>query len=120
MREVERALKGMLYDEAGRYGAAGEQALYWELRNMAARYFQSCADPGYNRGVFGLVSSDEAGRRARMARDAWQIARGLAGKLGLEARLGLWSQAVLDAYREVEPDADERLRACEGAGQRRR
>ena len=115
IREVENALQLMLYDEASQYGEAGERALYWELRNAAARYFKTCEASGYNRALFGLVSSNEEGRQTRMCRDAWQITRGLSQRTGLEERLRVWNQAVLDAYLQADGDGADRLKKLEEA-----
>ncbi len=109
IKEVEEALRIILYDEAFQYGEAGEKALYWELRNTAARYFKTCEAPGYNRMLFGLIQSGSEGRLDRMCRDVWQITRGLAQRTGMEGRLRVWNQAVLDAYLQADGSGEERL-----------
>ncbi len=113
VKEVEKALQIMLYDEAFQYGEAGEKALYWELRNTAARYFNTCEASGYNRALFGLIQSSDEGRLDRMCRDAWQISLGLAQRTGQEDRLRIWVQAVLDAYLQVDRKGAERLKKYE-------
>ncbi|MBQ8074602.1 MAG: hypothetical protein IJ237_01325 [Oscillospiraceae bacterium] len=111
--EVEKAFQIMLYDEASQYGEAGEKALYWELRNAAARYFKTCETSGYNRSLFGLIQSGSEGRLDRMCRDAWQITRGLAQRTGSEERMRIWNQAVLDAYLQADANGAERLKKYE-------
>ena len=113
IKEVENAFQIMLYDEASQYGEAGEKALYWELRNVAARYFKTCETTGYNRALFGLIQSGSEGRLDRMCRDAWQITRGLARRIGLEERMSIWNRAVLDAYLQADGNGAERLKKVE-------
>ena len=124
-KEIEQAWKLMLYDEAFQYGEAGEKALYWELRNTAARYFKTCEMPGYNRLMFGLIQSGSEGRLDRMCRDAWQVTYGLAQRTGLEERMRIWNQAVMDAYLQADGNGAERLKKFEekkrnGTGKRAR
>ena len=113
IEEIEKAFQLMLYDEAFQYGEAGERALYWELRNTAARYFKTCETAGYNRVMFGLIQSSNEGRLDRMCRDAWQITRGLAQRTGQEERMRVWNQAVLDAYLQADSSGAERLKKYE-------
>lgn len=111
-RDVRRSLSELRFDEAARYGEAGERALYWEIRNAAARFLSTCQSPGYNRGLFGMRPSGEEGRRERIARDIWQMSAGLAGRTGLGEELALWNRAVLDAYCQTDARALERFDAC--------
>jgi len=113
IKEIENAFRLMLYDEAAQYGEAGEKALYWELRNAAARYFKTCEASGYNRALFGLIQSGSEGRLDRMCRDAWQITHGLAQRTGQEERMRIWNQAVIDAYLQTDSGAAERLKKYE-------
>ena len=113
VKEVEEALRIMHYDEALQYGEAGEKALYWELRNAAARYFKTCEMSSYNRSLFGLIQSGSESRMDRMCRDTWQITRGLAKRTGMEERMQIWNQAVLDAYMQADSGGAERLKAIE-------
>lgn len=110
-RETLAALDEMLSDRAARYGGAGERALYWELRNAAARYLSTCRDSGYNRTLFGLVASGEDSRADRICRDIWRMTEGLAERLDLHEALRVWNCAVRDAYFASDPGAERRYRA---------
>ena len=113
-KDARRAMSEMRFDEAITYGEAGEKALYWEIRNAAARYLSTCLSPGYNRGLFGLAPSRDAGRQERIARDIWSMTDGLARRAGLEAEMALWARAVRDSY--IRAGGDEA--ALEAAGSR--
>ena len=111
IKEVRRAMKELRFDLAGQYGEAGTGALYWEIRNAAARYLSTCESPSYNRRLFGLAPSRPEARDDRVVRDIWQMAEGLALRTGLETEMALWDQAVLDAYGMTGEDAAARFSA---------
>ena len=98
VKEVERTLKELRCAEAEACGEAGERALYWEMRNAVARYLSTCESPSYNRSLFGLAPSRDENRQERILQDIWRMSAGLAHRIGLEEKLRLWNQAVLDAY----------------------
>ena len=112
IREVRRSMNELRFDLAGQYGEAGARALYWEIRNAAARYLSTCSSPSYNRRLFGLAPSREENREDRVARDIWQMTEGLSRRTGLERELALWNQAVRDAYCLTGEGAKRRLDAC--------
>ena len=119
IREVRRSLQELRFDQAGAYGEAGTRALYWEIRNAAARYLSTCSAPGYNRGFFGLAPSRDAGRQERIARDIWQMSAGLSKRTGLGEELALWDRAVLDAYCATGESARARFEAFDAKMSRR-
>ena len=108
-REVERSLKEMLADGAAEYGEAGERALYWEIRNAAARYLKTCENTGYNRALFGLIASGDESRADRVCRDVWRMTEGLAERLNLGDQLRVWNRAVRDAYFMSDPGGQRRF-----------
>ena len=108
-KEIEAAMKLLRLGEALALGEAGEKALYWEIRNAAARYFKTCEGAGYNRALFGMMASGDEGRLDRICRDVWQMTDGLAWRARMEARMALWCRAVKDAYAVTDGGAARRL-----------
>lgn len=108
-RQTRKVLQGMLFEEAFLLGEAGERALYWELRNVAARYLKTCEGSGYNRAMFGMVASGDASRSERICREIWEMTRGLAARTGLENEMRIWNQAILDAYSMFDGNAEARM-----------
>lgn len=108
-REVLQTLRQMLSDEASALGEAGERALYWEIRNAAARYLKTCESSGYNRALFGMIASGDESRSDRICRDIWRMTEGLSQRLELGDALALWNRAVQDSYRMFDTGADQRL-----------
>ena len=113
-KEVRQALEQLGYDEASSYGEAGESALYWELRNGARRYFQTCMGADYRRMLFGLMSSGEESKKEQMCKDAWHMSGGLSARLGLEDYMQLWTKAVQDEYFSCDPAGRQRYARLEG------
>ena len=109
-REVEASCRALLFEEAASWKEAGERALYWEIRNAAARYLKSCESPAYGRALFGLLGSGDANRKERAAQDAWNMSRGLCIRLKLDETgpLRIWNQAVRDQYLASDPQAGAR------------
>ena len=112
-KEVKKVFADMHFADAAYYGAAGEKALYWEIRNAAMRYFKTCEGSAYNRALFGLIGSGEVGKRDRVCEDVWQMTRGIALRTGLSEEIRVWNQAVTDAYCQFEGNARAMLEAYE-------
>ena len=95
------------------YAPAGETAVYWEIRNAACRYFESCRGSEYQR-VFGFMDASESHKAAKMTEDAWQMSRGVALKLSCEAEMRIWCRAVMDEHAvQYEGAAEKYLEADE-------
>ena len=110
-KDVLTAMKEMGFERARDFGEAGEEALYQEIRNAAARYFKTCESASYNRRLFGLAASGEENRKNRMCRDAWQMSEGLATRTGLTEEMKIWNRGVLDAFAATGEGAREMFRA---------
>ena len=110
-REILKTMRELKWSDAPLYGEAGERALYWELRNAAARFFKTCESPQFNRSLFGMVASGDAGRQNRVCEEVWQMTRGLSERTGLHDELRIWNAAVTDAYCQFDGGAMERLAA---------
>lgn len=100
-KDVERSLAAIGYDEAADYGEAGAQALYWELRNGARRYFTTCLGSEYHRVLFGLMSAGENDRTRRIRKDVQEMTTGLSERLLLQERLSVWNRAVQDEFLQI-------------------
>ena len=104
-KEIREITAALGFDQAGRYGEAGERALYWEIRNGASRFFATCVSPLYNRAMFGMISSTEGGRRDQMIKDVWAMTHGVIARTGCLEELSVWEKAVLDEFSATFPEA---------------
>lgn len=104
VKEVKNALQELGFMEAGPAGGACEDALYWEIRNAASRYFKTCRNPEYRKVLFGLLASGSRDKKRQMCMDVWKMTAGLSGKYALEKELAVWNRAVTDQYFKEEPE----------------
>lgn len=82
IKELHKVWKQSGFDQMESFGEAGEKAMYWEIRNMAKRYFETCRNSkNYGKRFFGLMSAKEGGKLAHITRDAWEMSYGLSGRL---------------------------------------
>ena len=109
-KEVEQFLDSSGYREALSAGERGETALYWEIRNVAKRYFKTCMGSEYRRSLFGLLSPNASDQKRQMCLEVWRMTEGLEKRLGMQEELKLWTKAVQDEYRTTDPSAPARLK----------
>jgi len=95
-----------------------EEALYWEVRNAARRYFKTCSGGEYRRTLFGMLGSSDMDKRRQMCTDTWKMTLGLADRLGLHPELKLWNEAILDEFAMTAEDAAERMRSYDEKNRR--
>ena len=107
-REVQQTWEDFLFNLAGDFGEPGEKALYWEIRNAAARYFKTCQSDSYGRSLFGFLRSGDTNRLERMCTDAWEMSAGVSARLGEKERMKIWNMAVKDACFRADPGAQQR------------
>lgn len=88
-----------LFKETGLFDIENEKekaALYWEFRNAARRYFETCKSPSYKRKLFGAMNSTEDAKRDFMEEDAYKMSRGIGERLEVTEEIALWTLAVED------------------------
>ena len=101
-QEMQRALKDSFLDGSVRMNAAEKSALYWELRNAAARYFATCSGSRYGNKFLGMKHATMEEKRERACEDAWIMSRGMALCSGLEKEMQIFIDAVRDEYDNYE------------------
>jgi len=80
-------------------------AVYWEIRNAAARYFESCKGPNYARQLFGLRPGTDEEKLKRTAYDIKTMAQAVPKKLKMTEEAQIFSDAVIDEFRAVSEEA---------------
>ncbi len=120
LKELKETIDQLLFNEAALYHEAGENALYWEIRNAAGRYFKSCDSPSYGRSLFGLLTSGSVNRTERMCRDAWEMTEGLTAKYGMQDQLRIWNRAVRDSLFACTPGAEAAWEAFSANGKKKK
>lgn len=82
-------------------------AIYWEIRNIARRFYQSCESPRYARKYFGITESSWEEKQVRCGRDVWIMAEVVADKFDMKKEMKVFSDAVVDEFFTVSDQAEE-------------
>ncbi len=114
-KNVLRALEPFQLDGLEKRSEAEKAALYWEIRNAARRYLETCKSSGYGAKLFGLMKSNEDTRKDRSCREIWTTARGVAQRFEMEKEMKIFSDAVIAEYALFDDDALARFQAYDRA-----
>ncbi|MBQ9647494.1 MAG: hypothetical protein IJV43_03925 [Oscillospiraceae bacterium] len=98
-KDVGKLLAAFHLDGANTLGEAERGALYWEFRNTAKRYLETCRSERYGKKLMGLVSPTPEEKLAKTAEDIWAMSRGVARAAGREAEMQLFCDALYDELR---------------------
>lgn len=82
-------------------------AVYWEIRNIARRFYASCQSPRYARKFFGMTESTWEEKQVRCGRDVWLMAEVVPEKFGMRREMKIFSDAVVDEFALVSDQAEE-------------
>lgn len=76
--------------------------LYYEYRNVAARYLSTCKSGGYASRLMGLRQASDEEKVLKACEDIWQMSRGVAKSTGKEEQMNLWCEALRDELYEYD------------------
>ena len=107
LRELKNSLKDLGLDEIREGDETGEGAVYWEIRNIARRYFETCSGSGYGRKLFGLIESTEQEKLEKTVRDVYAMVDEIPVKFGLQEEMRVFSDAVRDEFMDQSNEAKE-------------
>lgn len=94
-------------------GLHEDTLFHLEMKNAAARLFSVNGQEGGGRKLFGVGNSGKEMRLADQCADAWRLIYGAPMYLNLVEELRPVSEAVKEAYLEVDELAGERLAALD-------
>lgn len=78
--------------------------VYWEIRNVARRYFSTCVGPNYARKAFGILASSDSEKLSKTAKDIWVMAESVPSKFGMTEEMKVFSDALIDELYSYYPD----------------
>lgn len=104
-REILKSLSNMRITEENLSDPVLASAVYWELRNVAKRFYDACDSPKYARKFFGLTESSWEEKLLNMARDVWKMSEGVPEKFGLVSEMKLFSDAMKDEFFSISREA---------------
>ncbi len=82
-------------------------AVYWEIRNIARRFYSTCQSPKYGRKFFGITESSWEEKQVRCGRDVWMMAEVVADRFDMKEEMKIFSDAVIDEFYLVSDQAEE-------------
>lgn len=104
-KQIAQSLKNLRITEENSRDEVLRAAVYWEIRNIARRFYDSCNSPKYGRKFFGLQQSDWDEKLRRMSKDLWNMAENVPNKFHMEKEMEIFSDAVLDEFFAISQDA---------------
>lgn len=82
-------------------------AVYWEIRNIAKRFYATCNSPKYGRKFFGMTESSWEEKQVRCGHDVWIMAEVVADKFDMKEEMQIFSDAVVDEFFLMSEQAEE-------------
>lgn len=96
--EIIKTLGALGVNDIDKNDAVSVSAVYWELRNIAKRYFSTCDGPKYARKLFGILQSNEDEKLRKTADDVWSMVVGVPRHYNLEKEMEIFTDAVKDEF----------------------
>ncbi len=84
-------------------------AVYWEIRNIARRFYETCQSPSYGRKFFGITESSWDEKQVRCGRDVWIMTDVIADKFDMREEMKIFIDAVCDQFYEVSDKSEQIL-----------
>lgn len=104
-KEIRNSLNNMRIVDANLNDPVKESAIYWELRNVAKRFFAACDSPKYARKLFGIMESSWEEKLTNMARDVWKMSDEVPRRFGLTEEMKIFSDAMKDEFFSISKEA---------------
>lgn len=109
-RDIQKSLINLRITSENLSNPVLASAVYWELRNIAKRFYDACDSPKYARKFFGLTESSWEEKLLNMARDVWKMSEGVPERFGLVSEMELFSDAMKDEFFSISREAKQSYR----------
>lgn len=73
-------------------------AVYWEIRNIAKLFYETCKSPKYARKLFGIQESSWEEKQVRISHDVWIMAEQVPERFGMIEEMKTFTDAVVDEF----------------------
>ncbi|MCR5098844.1 MAG: hypothetical protein K6B14_07850 [Lachnospiraceae bacterium] len=104
--EIRKSMKALGVATVDREDPVSVSAVYWEIRNIAKRYYTTCNGPKYARKLFGILQSSDAEQLRKTAEDVWACAIGVPEHYKMVEEMQIFSDAVRDAFFDFFDDGE--------------
>ncbi len=105
--EIKKSMRELGVEAVDKNDPVAVSAVYWEIRNIAKRYFTTCNGPKYARKYFGILQSSDEEKLKKTAEDVWACAEGVPEHYGLVDEMRIFSDAVRDAFFDYYEDGEK-------------
>ena len=105
--EIRRSMKDLGVADVDKTDKVLVSAVYWEIRNIAKRYFSTCNGPEYYRKLFGILKSSDEEKLIKTAEDVWACAVGVPEQFKMKDEMTIFSDAVRDEFIDYFPDGED-------------
>ena len=96
--DIQKALTELGVADIDKSDEVSVSAVYWEIRNIARRYYSTCGGPKYARKLFGIMSSNDEEKLNKTAGDVWAMTVGVPRHYKLEDEMEIFCDAVKDEF----------------------
>lgn len=99
-KKILQAMKNLGLQEIPKENEIQRALLYWELRNVAKRYYETTNSVQYGKKFFGTQDSSREEKLARTAKDVEAITVKIPQIFDLEKEMEIFSDAFIDEFEE--------------------
>ena len=104
-KQIRESLEKLGITEENMSTDVKKSAVYWEIRNIARRFYSTMESPRYGRKLFGMMESSWDEKQVRAAGDVWTMAELVPEKFDMKEEMELFTRAVIDEFYCVSDDA---------------
>ncbi len=104
--EIRKSMQGLGVRDVDKNDPVKVSAVYWEIRNVAKRYYSTCNGPKYARKLFGILPSNDSEQLRKTAEDVWACAVGVPEYYKMKDEMEIFADAVRDAFFDYFEDGE--------------
>lgn len=97
-QHIDDSLKNLRMTQDNLNNEVLASAVYWEMRNIARRFYDTCKSSQYGRKLFGMKESTWPEKQLRCAHDVWTMAEIVPERFDRKEALQTFSAAVIDEF----------------------
>ena len=97
-KEIQKAMDDMGVSGVDPSDEVAVSAVYWEIRNIARRYFATCESPKYGRKLFGMIAASDDEKLKKTAYFIWDCVEGIPSFFDMRSEMRIFIDAMKDEF----------------------
>ncbi len=97
-KDIMEAMDDMGVTDVDKSDPVAVSAVYWEIRNIAKRYYSTCEGPKYARKLFGIMASSPEEKLKKTAYFLWDCVEGIPNYFGIKDDMQIFIDAMKDEF----------------------